>query len=35
MRYIGEPVFRGRIFAPSRNVTIINQTMNVTNITYQ
>jgi Family of unknown function (DUF6600) len=34
VRYIGEPVLRGRIFAPSRNVTIINQTINVTNITY-
>lgn len=34
LRYIGEPVLRGRILAPSRNVTIINQTVNVTNITY-
>lgn len=34
VRYIGEPVLRGRILAPSRNVTIINQTVNVTNITY-
>ena len=34
VRYIGEPVLRGRIFAPSHNVTIINQTINVTNITY-
>ena len=34
VRYIGEPVLRGRIFAPSRNVTFINQTINVTNITY-
>jgi hypothetical protein len=34
VRYIGEPVLRGRIFASSRNVTIINQTVNVTNITY-
>jgi Family of unknown function (DUF6600) len=34
VRYIGEPVLRGRIFAPSRNVAIINQTINVTNITY-
>ena len=34
VRYIGEPVLRGRIFAPSRNVTFINQTVNVTNITY-
>ncbi len=35
IRYIGEPVLRGRIFAPTRNVTIINQTVNVTNITYK
>jgi hypothetical protein len=34
IRYIGEPVLRHRILAPSRNVTIINQTVNVTNITY-
>lgn len=34
IRYIGEPVLRGRILAPSRNVTIINRTVNVTNITY-
>jgi hypothetical protein len=34
IRYVGEPVLRGRILAPSRNVTIINQTVNVTNITY-
>lgn len=34
VRYIGEPVLRGRIFAPSHNVTIIDQTINVTNITY-
>ena len=34
VRYIGEPVLRGRILAPSRNVTIINRTVNVTNITY-
>jgi Family of unknown function (DUF6600) len=35
IRYIGEPVLRGRIFAPARNITIINQTVNVTNITYK
>jgi hypothetical protein len=35
IRYIGEPVLRGRIFAPARNVNIINQTVNVTNITYK
>jgi uncharacterized protein DUF6600 len=34
VRYIGEPVLRDRILASSRNVTIINQTVNVTNITY-
>lgn len=34
VRYIGEPVLRGRILAPSRNITIINRTVNVTNITY-
>jgi hypothetical protein len=34
IRYIGEPVLRNRIIAPSRNVTVINQTVNVTNITY-
>jgi len=34
LRYIGEPVLRNRIVAPSRNATIINQTINVTNITY-
>lgn len=34
VRYIGEPVLRGRILPPARNVTIINNTVNVTNITY-
>ncbi len=34
VRYIGEPVLRDRIFEPTRNVTYINQTVNVTNITY-
>jgi hypothetical protein len=33
VRYIGEPVLRSRIFAPTQNVTYINQTVNVTNIT--
>jgi hypothetical protein len=33
IRYIGEPVLRGRLIEPSRNVTIINNTVNVTNIT--
>ncbi len=35
IRYIGEPVLRERIFAPAQNVTYINQTINVTNITYR
>jgi hypothetical protein len=35
LRYIGEPVLRERIFEPSRNVTYIQQTVNVTNITYK
>ncbi|MBV9008641.1 MAG: hypothetical protein JO354_05650 [Verrucomicrobia bacterium] len=34
LRYIGEPVLRDRILAPDQNVTIINNTVNVTNITY-
>ena len=34
VRYIGEPVLREHIFAPEHNVTIINRTVNVTNITY-
>jgi hypothetical protein len=34
LRYIGEPVLRDRIFAPARNTTIISNTVNVTNITY-
>ncbi len=33
IRYLGEPVLRGRLIAPRRNVTIINRTVNVTNIT--
>lgn len=35
VRYIGEPVLRDRIYQTSQNVTYINQTVNVTNITYQ
>jgi hypothetical protein len=35
VRYIGEPILRSRIVAPSENVTYINQTVNVTNITYK
>src|SRR5213595_1627376 len=34
-RFIGEPVLRDRIFAPSQNVTYIDQTVNATNITVQ
>ncbi|MFN2509343.1 MAG: hypothetical protein ABR589_11295, partial [Chthoniobacterales bacterium] len=34
IRYIGEPRLRERIFAPSQNITYINKTVNVTNITY-
>jgi hypothetical protein len=34
-RFIGEPVLRDRIFASSQNVTYINNTVNVTNITVQ
>lgn len=34
VRYIGEPVLRDRIFGYDRNVTIIENTVNVTNITY-
>ena len=34
VRYIGEPVLRQYILPPARNVTIINRTVNVTNITY-
>ena len=35
VRYIGDPVLRDRIYQRSQNVTYINQTVNVTNITYQ
>src|SRR5213596_1249080 len=34
-RFIGEPVLRDRIFAPSQNVSYIDQTVNVSNITVQ
>ncbi len=34
IRYIGEPVLRSRILPSARNVTVINNTVNVTNITY-
>lgn len=34
VRYIGEPVLRRHIFAPSQNITYITKTVNVTNITY-
>jgi hypothetical protein len=33
VRYFGEPVLRGRLIRSAQNVTIINRTMNVTNIT--
>ncbi|MEY2543956.1 MAG: hypothetical protein QOE81_1417 [Verrucomicrobiota bacterium] len=35
VRYIGEPVLRSRIVNVNQNVTYINQTVNVTNITYK
>jgi hypothetical protein len=35
VRYIGEPVLRSRIVDVTQNVTYINQTVNVTNITYK
>ena len=35
VRFIGEPVLRDRIFPYSQNVTYINNTVNVTNITVQ
>ncbi|MDQ3626870.1 MAG: hypothetical protein M3372_07050, partial [Verrucomicrobiota bacterium] len=34
VRYIGAPVLSRHIYAPSQNVAYINQTVNVTNITY-
>ena len=35
VRYIGEPVLRSRIVDVNQNITYINQTVNVTNITYK
>ena len=35
VRFIGEPVLRDRIFPPTQNVTYINNTVNVTNISVQ
>ena len=35
VRFIGEPVLRDRIFPPTQNITYINNTVNVTNITVQ
>ncbi|HWY50087.1 MAG TPA: DUF6600 domain-containing protein [Chthoniobacterales bacterium] len=35
VRYLGEPVLRSRIVDVNQNVTYINQTVNVTNITYK
>ncbi len=34
VRYIGEPVLRERIVPPTQNITVIEKTVNVTNITY-
>jgi hypothetical protein len=34
VRYIGAPVLRQHIYAPTQNVVYINRTVNVTNITY-
>jgi hypothetical protein len=35
VRYFGAPALRSVIIAPQRNVTIINKTVNITNITYK
>jgi hypothetical protein len=35
VRYIGEPVLRDRIYPVTQNITVINNTVNVTNITYR
>src|SRR5437763_6042667 len=35
VRYIGEPVLRERIVPSTQNITYIQQTLNVTNITYK
>ena len=35
IRYIGEPVLRERLIVSTQNITYINQTVNVTNITYK
>jgi hypothetical protein len=35
IRFIGEPVLRDRIFPPTQNITYIQNTVNVTNITVQ
>jgi hypothetical protein len=35
VRFIGEPVLRDRIFPPAQNITYIDNTVNVTNITVQ
>src|SRR5688500_2876520 len=32
---LGEPTYVGRVVAPEQNVTIVNQTVNVTNVTYK
>ena len=35
MESFGEPTYVGRILEPERNVTVVKQTVNVTNITYR
>src|SRR5207248_1580250 len=35
VRYIGEPVLRSRIVDVNQNITYVNQTVNITNITYK
>ncbi|CAN5170048.1 hypothetical protein BH20VER2_BH20VER2_17770 [soil metagenome] len=35
VRYIGAPVLSRHIYAPTQNITYINQTVNITNISYQ
>ncbi|HEX4697623.1 MAG TPA: DUF6600 domain-containing protein [Candidatus Udaeobacter sp.] len=35
VRFIGEPVLRDRIYPPTQNITYINNTVNVTNISVQ
>ncbi|MDQ6624446.1 MAG: hypothetical protein M3Y86_13310 [Verrucomicrobiota bacterium] len=35
VRYMGDPVLRERVYAPSRNLEFVRDTVNVTNITYE